>query len=125
MQAGEFQRHPLGDDALFPAGVDEQQLFLPVLEKAEIAARIAPLQWRLRRADAGLALAALLLMPAGAAANLPGLADFDRALTSLENWPGLSSLALTLGLTAATVYLFSNDEEESDDETVTGVSRWF
>ena len=37
----EFQRHPLGDHPLFAAGMDEQQVFLPVLEEAEIAAGIA------------------------------------------------------------------------------------
>ena len=41
MQAGQFQRHPLGDHPLFAAGMDEQQVFLAILEKAEIAARIA------------------------------------------------------------------------------------
>ena len=32
---------PLGDHPLLAAGVDEQQVFLPVLEEAEIAAGIA------------------------------------------------------------------------------------
>ena len=41
MQAGEFQRHPLGYHPLLAAGVDEQQVFLAILEKAEIAAGIA------------------------------------------------------------------------------------
>ena len=39
-----FQRHPVGDHPLFAAGMDEQQVFLPVLEEAEIAAGIALLR---------------------------------------------------------------------------------
>ena len=41
MQAGQLQRHPLGDHPLLAAGMDEQQVFLAVLEKPEIAAWIA------------------------------------------------------------------------------------
>ena len=41
MQAGQFQRHPVRDHPLLAAGMDEQQVFLPVLEKAEIAAGVA------------------------------------------------------------------------------------
>src|SRR5580692_3286603 len=41
MDAGEFQRHPFRDHPLFAAGMDEQQVFLPVLEKPEIAPWIA------------------------------------------------------------------------------------
>ena len=41
MNAGEFQRHPVRDHPLLAAGMDEQQVFLPVLEKPEIAAGIA------------------------------------------------------------------------------------
>src|SRR5207247_10105189 len=40
-ETGQFQRHPLGDHPVFAAGMDEQQVFLAILEKAEIAARIA------------------------------------------------------------------------------------
>ena len=41
MDAAEFQPDPIGDHPLFAAGMDEQQVFLPVLEKPEIAAGIA------------------------------------------------------------------------------------
>src|SRR3979490_565321 len=44
MDAAELQRHPLRDHPLFAAGMDEQQVFLPVLEKPEIAAGIALLR---------------------------------------------------------------------------------
>ena len=58
MQAGQLQRHPLGDHPLLAAGVDEQQVFLPVLEEAEIAAGIALLRRHLeaarRRQPAGV-----------------------------------------------------------------------
>ncbi len=50
MDAGQFQRHPLGDHPLLAAGVDEQQIFLPVLEKAKIATRVALLQRHLKSA---------------------------------------------------------------------------
>ena len=39
-----FQRHPLRDHPLLAAGMDEQQVFLPVLEEAEIAAGVALLR---------------------------------------------------------------------------------
>ena len=41
VDAGKLQRHPLGNHPFFAAGMDEQQVFLPVLEKPEIAAGIA------------------------------------------------------------------------------------
>ena len=41
MDAGQFQRQPVGDHPLFAAGVDKQQVFLTILEKPEIAARVA------------------------------------------------------------------------------------
>jgi hypothetical protein len=41
MDAGQFQRQPVGDHPLFAAGVHEQQVFLAVLEKPEIAAGVA------------------------------------------------------------------------------------
>ena len=41
MDAGKLQRHPVRDHPLLAAGMDEQQVFLPVLEKPEIAAGIA------------------------------------------------------------------------------------
>ncbi len=48
MDAGELQRHAIGDHPLLAAGMDEQQVFLPVLEEAEIAARIALLRRNLK-----------------------------------------------------------------------------
>ncbi len=50
MDAGELQRHPLRDHPLLAAGVDEQQIFLPVLEKPEIAAGVALLRRHLEAA---------------------------------------------------------------------------
>ncbi len=44
----ELQRHPFRDHPLLAAGMDEQQIFLPVLEKPEIAAGIALLRRHLR-----------------------------------------------------------------------------
>ena len=41
MDGGQFQRDPLRDHPLFAAGVDEQQVFLAVLEETEIASRVA------------------------------------------------------------------------------------
>src|SRR4029077_16308387 len=41
MDARELQRHTGGDHPLLAAGVDKQQVFLPILEKPEIAAWIA------------------------------------------------------------------------------------
>ena len=41
MDRGQFQRNALRDHPLLAAGVDEQQVFLAVLEKAEIASRVA------------------------------------------------------------------------------------
>ena len=41
MDIGEFEPDPAGDHPLFAAGVDEQQVFLPVVEEAEVALRIA------------------------------------------------------------------------------------
>ena len=40
MDVGEFEPDPAGDHPLFAAGVDEQQIFLPVVEEAEVALRI-------------------------------------------------------------------------------------
>ncbi len=44
MDAGKLQRHPFGDHPLFAAGVDEQQVFLPVFEEPKIATGIALLR---------------------------------------------------------------------------------
>jgi len=41
VDAGKLQRHPLRGNPLLAAGMDEQQVFLPVLEETEIAAGIA------------------------------------------------------------------------------------
>ena len=41
MDAAELQRHPLRDHPLFAAGMDEQQVFLPILEEPEIAPWVA------------------------------------------------------------------------------------
>src|ERR1041385_775729 len=41
MDAGQLQRHALGDHPLLAAGMDKQQVFLTILEKPEIATRIA------------------------------------------------------------------------------------
>ena len=40
MDVGEFQRDAVGHHPLFAAGVDEQQILLPVVEEAEVALRI-------------------------------------------------------------------------------------
>src|SRR5262249_2043734 len=40
MNVGELLRHPIGHHLLFAAGVDEQQVFLTVVEKAEVALAI-------------------------------------------------------------------------------------
>ena len=50
MDAGELQRDPLRDHPLLAAGVDEQQVLLPVLEEAEIAAGVALLRRHLQAA---------------------------------------------------------------------------
>ena len=44
MDAGKLQRHAVRDHSLLAAGVNEQQVFLPVLEEAEIAAGVALLR---------------------------------------------------------------------------------
>src|SRR4051794_37396313 len=49
MNAAQFQRHPLRADPLFATGMDKEQVFLPVLEKTEIAARVALFRQDLRR----------------------------------------------------------------------------
>src|SRR4051795_11902026 len=49
MNAAQFQRHPLRSDPLFAAGMDKEKVFLPVLEKTEIAARVALFGRHLRR----------------------------------------------------------------------------
>src|SRR5580704_4252409 len=41
MDAGQLQRYPFRDHPLLAAGMDEQQIFLPILEKPEIAAGVA------------------------------------------------------------------------------------
>ena len=41
VDTAEFQRHPLRDDPLFAAGMYEQQVFLAILEKPEVATGIA------------------------------------------------------------------------------------
>ena len=41
MDIGELEPDPAGDHPLFAAGVDEQQVFLPVVEEAEVALRVA------------------------------------------------------------------------------------
>src|SRR5262245_15818847 len=41
MDIGEFERNPAGDHPFFAAGADEEEIFLPVIEEAEIALRIA------------------------------------------------------------------------------------
>src|SRR6266404_1608500 len=41
MDAAELQRHPLRNHPLFATGMDEQQIFLPILEEPEIAAGVA------------------------------------------------------------------------------------
>src|SRR6516162_11308685 len=41
MEACELKPDSLGNDPLFAAGMDEQQVFLAILEEAEIAARVA------------------------------------------------------------------------------------
>src|ERR1700730_412268 len=48
MDAGKFQRHPFRDHPLFAASMDEQQVFLAVLEKPEIASGIAFFGWNLK-----------------------------------------------------------------------------
>src|SRR5262245_6180127 len=48
MDIGEFQRNSAGDHPFFAAGADEEQVFLPVVEEAEIALRIALAGWRWR-----------------------------------------------------------------------------
>jgi hypothetical protein len=40
MDVGQFLPNPVGHDPLFATGVHEQQVFLPVIEEAEIALRI-------------------------------------------------------------------------------------
>ena len=40
MDVGELKRDTIGDDPFFAAGVDEQEIFLPIVEEAEIALRI-------------------------------------------------------------------------------------
>lgn len=64
---------------------------------------------------AGLLLAVACGVPASLN-GLPGLDAVESAFTSLQNWPALSTVALVLGLTLATSYLFNGDEE--DDETI-------
>src|SRR5260370_11000015 len=44
MDAAELQPDPLSDHPLFAAGMDEQQVFLPILEESEIAAGVALLR---------------------------------------------------------------------------------
>src|SRR4051795_11326780 len=53
MNAAQFQRYPLRSDPLFAAGMDKEQVFLPVLEKTEIAARVALFGRDLRRERRG------------------------------------------------------------------------
>ena len=46
MDTRKFKRNALGNDPLFGTGMNEQKIFLPVLEKPEVAARVAPFQRR-------------------------------------------------------------------------------
>ncbi|MBS0632988.1 MAG: hypothetical protein JSS11_13830 [Verrucomicrobia bacterium] len=64
---------------------------------------------------AGLGLAVAWGAPAGLR-GIPGLDAIESAFVSLQNWPALSSVALVVGLTMATAYLFNGDDEE--DETI-------
>ena len=49
MNIGELEIDAVGDLPLLAAGVDEQQIFLPVVEEAEIALRVLALDGRLRQ----------------------------------------------------------------------------
>ena len=40
MDVGELERDAIGDHPLFAAGIDEEEIFLPVVEEAEVALRV-------------------------------------------------------------------------------------
>jgi len=45
MDVGELERDTIGDDPFFAAGVDEQEILLPIVEEAEITLRIFLAGW--------------------------------------------------------------------------------
>ena len=47
MDIGEFERDPAGDHPFFAAGAHKEQIFLPVVEEAEVTLRIALAGWQL------------------------------------------------------------------------------
>src|SRR5258708_13732234 len=89
MDATELQRHPLRNHPLFATGMDEQQIFLPILEEPEIAAGVAFL-----RRDVEAARRRYPARHRGGDMGLDALEGVDLdALTPAHPWYQLSVVA--------------------------------